>query len=85
MMYILIYCTNDNRCIFPCELRDLSYALETVQPTSILEEWPRHGHGEEWRMYSSDKPSFDQGVMVLNMNTNKPMTKEQLKQLGVLR
>ena len=81
MMYLVIFCTKDYSSICPCDLRELILTLKhCVHQHTILEDWPAHGHGPQWRMHDTEKPS-DEGMMVFDLAEQRPMTKEAVMQL----
>ncbi len=64
--------------VFPCDDSELKLTLNYQKP-NILEKWPQHGHGPEYR--SGD----EEGVLIIDLlNPSKLMTVEQLKEEGFL-
>ena len=67
---------NPSSSVFPCDKAELKYALDNGQ--DILETWPGHEHGPEFRV-------TDKGCIVLDLlNPEQPMTIKDLKELEVL-
>jgi hypothetical protein len=58
--------------VFTCDARELALTVKN-NFDKILEKWPRHGHGIEFRC-------SDEGAIVLDLlHPEKPMTVKQIK------
>ena len=65
MHYLFMKATAKGAVSFPCDINELRYALDNVEPQDILERFPSHGHGPEWRM------SSEYGVIVLDLSRHE--------------
>ena len=76
-----LYISPSKSDVFPCNFRELKKTLKSHE--TILEKWPGHGQGKEFR-------DTDKGAIVLDLlnpdpeNPGKPMTVEKLKEIGAL-
>jgi len=85
MNFLYISRESETAYIFPCDERELKYALRNVTEETYLGggHWPGHGHGPEWRILEPNKKP-DYGVKVLDLTRDGyTLQVEELKEMGV--
>ena len=83
LRFLYISSSYEGSAVFPCDLQELKLTLlgHAARSYTLRRDWPRHGHGEEWRM------GRDVGIAVLDLQSESPhvfMTPEELVAAGVV-